>query len=177
MNAFITRWIAPFWLQIAIAAAIVGWGLAATFKIQIEGLRIWPIHIVGWREENGTLKLDLDKIKDAQVVAAERQKAANDAEEARHAIEAERNNRELETLRAAARAATERYRMRSQAAHRASGYPTAPADDNGPQGVDGAGEGAVMVSGSDLDILVENTVRLKAAVEWAKTLNVVEPAK
>lgn len=175
MTVLWSRWVAPYLLPILIALALLGWGLAATFKIQIEGLRIWPVHIVGWREENGALKLDLDNIKAAQAVAGERAAAAKLAEENRSRLNAERIDNEMDTLRAAARAATERYRMRSQAANRAPGHPTTPADDNGPQGTDGAGEGAVMVGRSDLDILVENTVRLKAAAEWAKTLNAAQP--
>lgn len=172
-----TRLIARPLIPILIAIALVGWALAVTFKVQIEGLRIWPIHIVGWRDENGALKLDLDKIKNAQAVAAERAAAAKAAEEELSRQNAERTDHELETLRAAARAATDRYRMRTKAPSRPSGHSTAPSEDLGPQGAERASEDAIMVGRGDLDILVENTVRLKAAYDWAKTLNEPSPER
>lgn len=104
--------------------------------------------------------------------------AARTAEEQRHRANQERSDDELERLRASARAATDRYArlMRSQAAGSASGRTSAPGEDNDPEGPERAGPAAILVARDDLDILVENTVRLEAAHAWAKTLNTEPPS-
>jgi hypothetical protein len=181
MAALWLRLVARPLIPILIALALVGWGLAATFKIQIEGLRIWPIHITGWREENTGLRLDLDTIKAAQIVAAERAAAAKAAEEQRSLQNAERTDSAYQTELARLRDLAGRYasanRVRTKAAYSPPSGTPAPADDHGSQGSDRPGADAVVLDRDDFDIMVENSVRLKAAVEWAKTLNVADPVK
>ena len=185
MNAFITRWIAPFWLQIAIAAATDGWGLAATFKVQIEGLRIWPIHIVGWREENGTLKLDLDTIKAAQVVAGERAAAAK-AETERHfrdaAERAEHDHAiELDRARTTTAAFIARNRVRAKAIGGAPGHSPAPGEGDGSAVPSDAADAAlVAVSERDVEIAGDNYVYARKAYDLFQDLiakGLAEPAK
>lgn len=98
---------------------------------------------------------------------------------------AERADHDLASLRNQVRAANARYaaahRLRPEVAGAAPGGPAAATDDHGPEGPDGPGAGAelVAVSQRDFDILVDNTARLIAAHQWAKSLNeggVPEPA-
>lgn len=175
MNLFISRWITPYLFPILIAVALLGWALAITFKVQIEGLRLWPIHVVGWREENNNLRLDLDAIKAAQVTAAAKALAAKAAEEARSRADAERTDdafkNEIDHYRSLASRYASANRVRPQAPRSASSGAATPSTDHSAEGTNGPSNTAVVLDRADFDIMVENSVRLKAAVEWAKTLN------
>ncbi len=175
MMPIISRWIAPYLIPILIAIALLGWALAATFKVQIEGLRLWPLHVVGWREENKGLRLDLDAIKAAQVTAAAKAVAAKFAEEERHRIDAERTDDAFKNQIDHFRSLADRYasanRVRPQAPRRAPSGTAAPTKDNSAEGANRPSATAVVLDRADFDVMVENSVRLKAAVEWAKTLN------
>jgi hypothetical protein len=89
---------------------------------------------------------------------------------------AERSDHDLASLRAQVGRAAARYvaanRLRPEGAGPAPGGPAAPAEGGGPEGPDGPGAGAELVAipQRDFDILVDNTVRLLVAHQWAKTL-------
>lgn len=172
----IGRFFAPYLIPILIAVALVGWGLATVFKVQIEGLRIWPIHVVGWREENKTLRLDLDTIKNGQALAKAKAEEARRQTEAKYRDIAERTDREHKIELEKARSATERFiaanRVRVKAAGGASGGTAAPAEGDGA-GLSGHPADTaelVAVPESDVRIAAENYTYAKKAYDWAQEL-------
>lgn len=162
--------------------AIVAAGAAGLFflglvtqTIRIEGFKFWPIHIVGFKEEVFTLRLDLDKIKGAQELAAKMAREKREELEREYREKAERTDYEYQAKLAHARARSDAYarRMRIAAAGRASSGAGAASEGNATEGFDGPSETSFMVAVSrdDFDILTENTVRLVCAREWALALN------
>lgn len=185
MGALYARFIAPFWLPIVIGIALVGWMLAVTFKVQIEGLRIWPIHIVGWRDENATLKLDLDTIKSAQAVAAERAAAAKAEAERQFRDAAERaeheHSIELDRARSLTSAYIARNRVRSKAPDRPpSGTGEASQGDGATVPSDASDTAFVVVSERDVEIAGDNYAYARKAYDLFQDLmkkGLAEPAK
>lgn len=159
-----------------IAAALAGLffiGLA-TQTIRIEGLKVWPLKITGFKEDVAVLRLDLDTIKTAQEMARVKAEAAKLQIEAEYKAKAEKTDAEYQEHLASANSRADAYarRMRVKAPSRGSGGTVAAPDSDSAEGVDGPGEDAfVAVSRADFDILNENTVRLVKAREWALGLN------
>lgn len=151
-------------------------GLAALFllgfmtqTIRIEG---WWF-IVGFKEENAILRMDLTKMQVAQSIAAAAASAAKERDEATYSRLAERADDEVEksTMRNAAARYARANRVRTKTPDRAPSGASTPGPAGDTQGVVGAGETTgVVVSQTDFDILVENTLRLKVAQGWAKGL-------
>ena len=151
-------------------------GLAALFllgfvtrTIRIEG---WWF-IVGFKEENAILRMDLTKMQVAQSIAAAAARATKEREEATYSRLAERADDEVETssMRAAAAQYARANRVRAKAPDRAPSGASTPSPASNPESPVGAGEDAsVVVSRTDFDTLVENTIRLKAAHDWAEKL-------
>ena len=161
--------------------ALIASGLAGLFlvglttqTIRIEGFKIWPIEIVGFKEEVKTLRLDLDTIKAMQLAAKEKFEAEKLRQEQEYREQAERIDHayQAELADANARIADYARRMRVQAPRSSSGRASPSPDSDASEGLDGSGEDAfVAVSREDFEILNENTLRLKAAHEWAIGLN------
>lgn len=111
----------------------------------------------------------------AEATASAKAIAAKLGAEAGYRVKAEKTDAEYQTALARAQRASDAYaeRMRAQVAGSAPRGATAPADGRGPTSPDGPGADAelVAVTRDDFDILVENSVRLEAAHNWAKTLN------
>lgn len=109
----------------------------------------------------------------AQQEATAKAIAAKLATEARYRAEAEKTDNEYQTALARAQRASDAYaaRMRAKASGGAPGRTPSPAPRDGPESPDRPCADAVVVTRDDFDILVENSVRLEAAHEWAKTLN------
>lgn len=160
-------------LIVAGVAALLFIGFA-TQTIRIEGLRLWPISVVGFKEENRTLRLDLDTIKRMQERARADQEAAMLRKEAEYREKAERIDDEYQTRLADANARALAYskRMRVKAPSRVASGTSAAPEGGSPSRPDRPGEDAelgdyIAVSQEDFNILNENTQRLKAAHEWA----------
>lgn len=162
-----------------IAAALLAVALVQTIRIEgfwfVQGFKD-VVRVLS--ERNVSLRLDLDKIKLAQKQATERALAEKQATEARYAQMKEQADDNLEQARNRARDAAARYasanRVRAQAktdAGSASGadLPCAPIST---ERTDGACDNAELlaVTREDFDIMVDNSVRLKEAHEWAKGL-------
>lgn len=149
-------------LALLIACAVL-WASTSHYKHKFENEHI--------ARENDRKAYEL-AAKEAEAKAI----AAKLATEATYRAKAEEADNDYQTMLARARRAADAYaqRMRAQVARGASGNPASPAPGNSPEGPDGPRADAVVVGRDDFDILVENSVRLKAAHDWAKTLN-VEP--
>lgn len=139
----------------------------------------WQWGKAGWRNAESCQIARANDRKAYELAAKEAEAkavAAKLATEARYRAAAEKTNGDYQTALARAQRASDAYRMRNQAARRAPSHATPPADNRSPESPDRSGADAelVAVTRQDFDVLVENSVRLKAAHEWAKTLN-VEP--
>lgn len=104
--------------------------------------------------------------------------AAKQATEAHYRAEAEKTDADYQTALARAQRASDAYaqRMRAQINRGASSGAASPGEGDGPESPDRSGADAVMVGRDDFDILIENSVRLRAAHDWAKTLTQPLPA-
>lgn len=149
-------------------------GISAFLLILCVGFLIRGNH---YRHDRDQWKLAFNNQKAAYVAAQDAAKAqaiaAKMAAEARYRVEAERADNEYQTALARAQRASDAYaaRMRPQTTSGASG-PASPAPPgDSPQSPDRSRQDAVLVGRDDFDILVENSVRLEAAHNWAKTLN------
>lgn len=111
----------------------------------------------------------------AQEAATAKAIAAKLAAEARYRDQAEKIDVAYREALDDARGASERYaRSHSVRAESVAGPrsgSTTPADNRHPKEPSRSGPDAVVVGRDDFDILVENSVRLEAAHQWAKTLN------
>lgn len=138
------------------------------------GVQTWRANHHKDKAEACELARENDRLNYANAAhqAEARAIAAKQATEARYRAEAEKTDVTYQTALAGAQRASDAYarRMRAKAPGGSPGTAPPPADDNGPESPDSAGQDAVVVNRDDFDILVENSVRLKAAHEWAKTL-------
>lgn len=134
-----------------------------------------------WQGWNGAeaqrdeARATIAKMELASEQARQAQIAANLASEARYRAEAEKTDAEHQKELALARSASDRYaRAHGLRAYCAggSGQTLAPAEDNAPQGGDRPGDLAnvVVVQRNDYDLLVDNSLRLKAVHDWGQTL-------
>lgn len=114
------------------------------------------------------------------VAASEAAKAKAEAQriatENRYRTLAQETDHEAQTALVDARSRANTYarRMSAKTLCVPSSGSTTPADGGGPKGGDRSGADAVILSRHDFDVMVENSVRLKAVHDWALTLN-VEP--
>lgn len=169
MPGFLTTLFAALWTRIFAGLAALFLLGFVTQTIRIEGA--WMV--VGFKEEVAVLRMDLSKIKQAQQWAEEAAKAAKAREELAYSNIAERADNEVQnsSMRASAARYAERNRLRSKAPSRPSSGASAASPASNPESPVGASEDAsVVVSRTDFDQLVENTIRLKAAHDWAEGL-------
>lgn len=115
------------------------------------------------------------KMEQASEQARQAQIAVNLATEARYRAEAEKTDAEHQKELALARSASDHYaRAHGLRAYCAGGsdQALAPAEDNAPQGGDrpGAPANVVVVQRNDYDLLVDNSLRLKAVHDWGQSL-------
>jgi hypothetical protein len=161
-------------LAIAILLALL-----AVQTVRLEGFKLWPLSVEGWKPKAERLQRDLDNVAKAQVTARERLVAAKLKAEADYRNLAERIDDEAEEVRAGALDDAERFiaanRVRCQAAGRGSSGAVAAADnrDTGDsQAVPGAAEldGTVAVPAADIRACTVNTLQAEAARAWALEL-------
>lgn len=162
-------------LAIAVLVALL-----AVQTVRLEGFKLWPLHMEGWKPKAERLQTDLDAMKRAQKAAADAAKAARLAEEARYRQLAEDTDAKLQQAQSRALDSAERFivahRLPAHVAGPASGSGTGPESDRagGDHGAGGTAELAadfVAVSADDVRICTRNTARLVAAHDWAATLN------
>lgn len=159
----------PFSLRLLGFARKVPWwvfliaGLAAFLWVQTARMERWEAKA---KAEAQGRRDDAAAYVSAQELAGAKAKAAKEAFEDRStklAKEADNANENAVRWRDAA----DRYRVRAEAAGRASGGTAGDAQGGLAQGSDGPGETAlVCLSGDDFDILSENTERLIRVHDW-----------
>lgn len=155
-------------IWLAICAALLA--ALAIQTVRIEGF----LFITGYKQENAVLRIDLDRLKQAQIVAKQKAEAEKLRIEAEYKAKAERTDNAYQAKLASANARIADYarRMRVEAPGGASGGTNTAPENNTAEGADRSGEDAfVAVSRADFDILNENTLRLQAAHEWAVGLD------
>lgn len=126
--------------------------------------------------DNAVIRVNLDMLKTANEIATERAMEAKRLADERAAKQKELSDERLSKERSRYRALAARYaaanRVRGKAGapdQRSASGADLPVTASTAQGADGAGPDAefLAVSRADFDIMVDNTVRLKEAVEWA----------
>lgn len=163
----------PFNPFSALTSKIFG-GISLVLLFTCIGLLMWGK--AGWRDA-ASYKLANDTMKKAyvaaQTTATAKAIAAKLTTEATYRVKAEKTDAEYQTALARAQRASDAYRMRAQIPRGASSGTSTPTDDHGPGSPDRPGPSTelVAVTRDDFEIMVENSVRLEAAHDWAKTLN------
>lgn len=163
-------------IMLAIIAALIV--LLTVQTARIEGFKVWPIAVEGWKPKAERLQADLDNVKAAQVVALAKAQAAKDKAEQNYRTLAENTDDQIKQARSAAMASAERYiaahRVRPQAADRSAGGAAATPEDQRPESGDRSGAAPILasrdfvtVTPDDIRICTENTVRLESVREWA----------
>lgn len=152
--------------------------LAGLSALLLVALAVQTIRANHYRDSRDQWKTAFDNQKAATIATQQAAKAkaiaAKLTTEARYRAEAEKANDAYQDMLARAQRASDAYaqRMRAKALGDASGRSPASTPGDGPEGPDRPRADAVVVGRDDFDILVENSVRLKVAHDWAKTLNV-----
>ena len=145
--------------------------IALTLIIRGDYYRIDRNH---WRSVAQVLRIDLDAIKAAQSAATQLAEARKREEQAQFSQLAERADNAEHTnarLRAAAARYAAAHRVRTQAAQGgSSGTDRTGAREAAESGDGPGGDAGVVVSRTDFDTLVSNTVRLKAVHDWGDDL-------
>ena len=173
---------------IAIAAVILA--LLAGVAVQtarIEGLKVWPVSIEGWKPKSRRLEQALANVRVAEQLAAAWAEAARLNHEARYRAVAQRTDIDAREATSVALGDAELFiargghagQLRPQA-DRGAGSPAGTgAGDRGPGDPEGAGAPAeldeaegqlVAVTADDVRICTVNTVRAEAARDWALAL-------
>ena len=94
-------------IMLAIIAALIV--LLTVQTARIEGFKVWPIAVEGWKPKAERLQADLDNVKAAQVVALAKAQAAKDKAEQNYRTLAENTDDQIKQARSAAMASAERY--------------------------------------------------------------------
>jgi len=162
-------------------AALVGLAFAIVLALlavqtaRIEGFRVWPINIEGWKPLAQRMQAERDALIDAQEKAGAAQAAVNAAAQSRYQQLAERADNEHERNLEAARLGARNYitanRLRPAPDHSAPGETVAATGSDSASSSDGPGAPAIVdaiaITESDLLICTDNTARLVAVREWA----------
>ncbi len=155
-----------------IAKVLAGTSLALllAFGVQTARLNIRTDQRDNYKLANDTMKKAYTA---AEATATAKAIAAKLTTEAGYRVKAEKTDAEYQTALARAQRASDAYRLRSQIPRGASNGAASPANGSGPESPDRPSSSTelVAVTRDDFDILVENSVRLEAAHDWAKTLN------
>jgi hypothetical protein len=157
-------------LAFAILAALL-----AVQTVRIEGFKVWPISVAGWKARALKAEQTISDYPKAQEEALRRAQAAKAKAEADYRNLAERIDDEAEQVRGDAMADAERYiaANRVRAAGRCSaGGPAAPAPDHSPGNSEEVRnppelDGAIAVRPEDIRICTVNTLQAEAARDWA----------
>lgn len=172
-----------------VAMAILA-GMLAVQTVRIEGLKVWPLSIEGWKEKSDRLQGDLDAVRDAQKEArqiAELEKAGTEkvyreiAQEIDYETEAELRD-QLAVAERFIRAGGMRTQTAGGGSRRAASpsgdHPAGRSDQAGPPAeLDGADRtglpdpaGLVLVTADDVRICTANTIQAEAGRQFALQL-------
>lgn len=170
--------IARIYARLGLSGLIIAALLAALVvqTIRIEGLKVWPLSIDGWKPLAIERGETIENIRKAQQVAADKARLARLEQEAIYREEARKADAREHAIREEALDLAERYiaanRVRPEAYR---GPPSgagsspesgSPESDNGPRGAPELDEGLVAVTAEDVRICTRNTARLIAGREW-----------
>lgn len=179
------------WFAAIAAAFAVLLGLLVVQTVRLEGLKIWPLEVEGWKPTAERLRLDLDHVLTAQRHAELEQLRVNAAAEKTYSAIANRIDEHAETDLARQLGAANRYiaahRVRSEAAAGAFGRTGAATGDRGAEDPGTAGRTAqlddpgaadrvagagdlVVVSAEDVRICTVNTIKAEAGHTLATAL-------
>ena len=176
----------------AAAIALLVTALLAALAVQtvrIEGLKIWPVAIEGWKPKAERLEQVIANVRVAEQLAEAWARQARLDQEARYRAVAERTDDDARRETSVALGDAERFiaagghagagRVRTEA-DRGPGSPagTGPGDRGlgNPEGagapaeLDGPESRFVTVTADDVRICTVNTVRAEAARDWALAL-------
>lgn len=168
--------------------------LLAIQTVRIEGFKVWPIELQGWKPRALAAEDDLKAVAAAQVEAAARARTVKLEAEATYRQLAERIDDEAEHDRAGELAAAERFIAAGGLRRAATGSPCSRAA--APAAGDGAGSGQAAGRATELDAAAEpaldpelvtvlaedvrictvNTLQAEAARAWAVALEAATAA-
>ncbi|HYD23838.1 MAG TPA: hypothetical protein VEB68_03510 [Croceibacterium sp.] len=171
------------------AAIAVLAALLAVQTVRLEGVRLWPVSIAGWKPRARAAEAQLRQVPDAQAEARRRAELARAETEQAYREIAHRTDQETDDALPPAMAAAERHIADNRVRCPSAGDPTGRADpaagdrgagDGDPAGapaeLDAAGgavadrDARVAVAPEDVRICTENTVRLEGARAWGLAL-------
>jgi hypothetical protein len=178
-------WIAPVRLYVTLAAFALLIAAVAVQTVRLEGFKVWPVSIEGWKPKAKRYEATIEQVRIAQDVAAEKARLARLEQEARYRALAERIDDDAQRDNRVAVDAAERfiaaggYRctggVRPQANRGAGGGTGASAEGDRPVDPERAGGApeldgteVVGVTADDVRICTVNTIKAEAAKAWAE---------
>ncbi|MCB2085045.1 MAG: hypothetical protein KDE07_01185 [Sphingomonadaceae bacterium] len=166
-------------------------GLLAVQSIRLEGFKIWPIDVEGWKPKAERLQATIDNITAAQDLAEQNARTARLEDEAEYRGITERIDNNAKRDLALAGDATELFiaagGVRPEGADRSPGRAGACTQDRDPADTQGAGrapeldatphrspsglpDGYVIVRADDVRLCTINTIKAEAGHELAVEL-------
>ena len=177
-------WIAPFKRTITLAVIGIALAIAAVQTVHLEGFKVWPLSVEGWKPKAERLERDLANVRQAQAIAKVKARAARLEQEARYRALAERIDDNAKQDMGSAVDAAERFIAAGGVRSKAVGSDrigTGTSPEGGSAGdIEGTSaapvmdEGTVAVTPDDVRICTINTVKAEAAREWALGIEGVE---
>jgi hypothetical protein len=188
------------WLALLAALALAVLGFALVQTARVEGMKIWPIAIEGWKPMAVRLQAELDRVPAAQEQARARAEAARAATETTYRTIAQEIDDHAEDETRRELAAADRYvaahRLRTEAIADRGGRAAASAPDRssaigqatgGTAQLDDADradrpgarppDDPVVVAADDVRICTLNTLQAEAAQQWALDLEAVSASE
>lgn len=173
----VTGWIAPFRLYLTLGVIAIFAIIAVVQTVRIEGFKVWPVQIEGYKAKAERLEADLRNVRAAQELAKAKARQARLEQEARYRALAEKVDDNARKELDEARRIAERFIAAGGVRPKTAGGDGIGAGA-GPQGrsasdPQGAGaeaildEGTVAVTAEDVLICTTNTIKAEAAREWA----------
>lgn len=179
--------IRSIWAAVVAAAFLLVVIFAAVQTARIEGFKVWPISVKGYKAEIKDLKDWIDTLVKAQKEAGAAQEAVNAKAEETYTEIAEDIDHEADKARGAQLNAAERYidahRVRCPAVGGTPGKASGSASSDGPRDGQEAGKAPkldapdsvlagdyVTVLAEDVRICTVNTLQAEAARDWALQL-------
>lgn len=192
---FIARELTLRGFHLAVVGAVIA-ALVAALAVQtvrVEGLKLWPIEVEGWKPRATRLEQTLANVRVAEQLAEAWARQARIDLEARYRAVAERTDIDAREATSVALGDAERFiaagghaavragadRLRAETDRGSGGPAAAGTGDQGtgdPQGagapaeLDEAGRAFVAVTADDVRICTVNTVKAEAARHWALEL-------
>lgn len=180
----VVGWIVPFKRAITLAVIGIALAIAAVQTVRLEGFKVWPLSVEGWKPKAERYERDLANVRQAQALAKARAEQARLEQEARYRALAERIDDNAKRDMGSAVDAAERFIAAGGVRCKASGSDRigtgtraeggSPGDTQGTGATPVMDEGTVAVTADDVRICTVNTVKAEAAREWALGIEGVE---